>query len=211
MLNHSRDMSFNRGFLKEDALQSMRDELAHRDGGYQKPPKTIHEHRMVGEAPRDFSKQEILDGLIATASNSMLPIAYCNLGRYYWQEFHDAVNALWWLRKAADSNFPDAIELIGEIQNAERNAAISRSASPGASTTTHEAETRNRHEAIEFKVLELALTSNRSCYLLLVREVGESEWMHSGLYCRMKGKDFRCSYPDIETANEAGKRLCAEF
>ena len=60
MLNHSRDMSFNRGFLKEDTLQSMRDELAHRDGGYQKPPKTIHEHRMVGEAPRDFSKEEIL-------------------------------------------------------------------------------------------------------------------------------------------------------
>ena len=46
-LNHSRDMSFHHGFVSDNSLESMRDDLAHRGGGYQKPPKTIHEHRTV--------------------------------------------------------------------------------------------------------------------------------------------------------------------
>ena len=126
MLNHSRDMSFNRGFLKEDALQSMRDELEHRDGGYQKPPKTIHEHRMVGEAPRDFSKQEILDGLISSAEQMPSALTYCNLGRYYWKAFHNGEKALLWLKKAAGHNDPDAKELIAEIERATREHGSER-------------------------------------------------------------------------------------
>ena len=58
-LNHSRDLSYHHGFVSDDSLQSMRDDLAHRDGGYQKAGKTIHEHRPIGEAPREFSKDEL--------------------------------------------------------------------------------------------------------------------------------------------------------
>ena len=114
-LNHSRDMSFRNGFVSDNSLQSMRDDLAHRDGGYQKPPKTIHEHKTVVEAPKDFSKEELLEGLISSAKQCPLAITYCNLGRYYWREFHDSENALLWLKKAAEYNEPDAKELIAEI------------------------------------------------------------------------------------------------
>ena len=122
-LNHSRDISFHNGFVSDDSLDSMRDDLAHRDGGYQKPPKTIHEHRTVGEAPREFSKDELLDGLISSAKQMPSALTYCNLGRYYWKAFHDGENALLWLSKAVDYNDPDAKELIDEITRAMHDDA----------------------------------------------------------------------------------------
>lgn len=105
-LNHSRDMSFRHGFVSDNSLQSMRDDLAHRDGGYQKAGKTIHVHTPIREAPREFTADELFATRIQEARKGNPQFQFL-VGKEY-AERGNLIRAKRFLEKAASKGWPGA-------------------------------------------------------------------------------------------------------
>lgn len=81
------------------------------------PPKVVHAHKLFGQngEVKDFTKDELLQGLLSSARTMPSALTFYNVGQFYWYQMGDRENALNWLGKAAVYNNRDAIDLIRKI------------------------------------------------------------------------------------------------
>ena len=113
-LNHSRDMSFHNGFVSDDSLESMRDDLAHRDSGYQKAGKTVHAHTPIKEAPREFTADELFATRIWAARSGNVQFQFL-VGEEYARR-GNLERARHFLGKAASKGWPGAVEELAKLK-----------------------------------------------------------------------------------------------
>ena len=94
-------------------VEGLRDDLYGRHNPVSRPGKTIHPHKPVGEAPREFTSDELFATMVEAAKNGdcqrqfLAGLGYAKRG--------DMKNAKYWLKKAADRNWPEAREKFDEL------------------------------------------------------------------------------------------------
>lgn len=197
-------------------VEGLRDDLYGRHNPVSRPGKTIHPHKPVGEAPREFTSDELFATMVEAAKNGdcqrqfLAGLGYAKRG--------DMKNAKYWLKKAADRNWPEAREKFDELfgthhVHTQQSGAASRDAGlmversnlnleSGSSSTLG-----SKFRITRYRIRELPFGASSKKFYLVVKVQGFNHWWAAPLVAGHLGFTIASVYDSIADAKTDGHRL----
>lgn len=165
-------------------------------------PKMVHEHHVIGEASREFSEEELFDVLLDAAkkgdnqSRYRAGVIYIGKG--------DKANGLYWLRKAAEVGWPDAVDFLKSLEGGSAgNTAVTVQ---NSEVQENVSVVRQLPRVQNFQVMEIVGAEGRPLFLLLLKMSDRNHFLPRSQALAYRRHDTE---PDIfntkEEAREAGR------
>ena len=172
----------------ERHIDGLRDDLyGHRDPAGRRD-KTVHVHPVFGEKRHEPTPEVHFEVMLEEARKGYAGKQYL-VGLEYAKR-GDTENAIIWLKKAADNNFPGASEALERLNQDDHTST------PCATP-----------KIIQCKIIRLPPALAEEKYFLLVRVKGFPYWYHAGIVAALYGLSAPILYDSRESAKRDFERI----